>query len=268
MDPKIRYGYADTPLGQVHYREAGSGPPVILFHESPLSGRVYEPTLPVLGRSVRAIAPDTPGYGASEPPPKPLSISGYSERLTLLLDALEVERVALVGNHTGGAIAIQMAVDRPERVSALVVVGSPLFGEEERRRWLESYLEAFEVSPEGEHLSWLWSRYQRIWGQDTPPDLLHLATTEFLRVGARYDWSYQAAFNFEAEHLLPRVACPTLFLVSQGDILRDKNERSVELTPNAEGLVIEIAHGQLPTRDPEVFSREVLSFLRRVGYLV
>lgn len=100
MEAGIRSGYADTPLRQVHYREAGAGPPVVLLHESPISGRIFDAVLPVLGRRVRAIAPDTPGYGASDPPPELVPIAGYAERLALFMEALGLERVALVGNHT------------------------------------------------------------------------------------------------------------------------------------------------------------------------
>ena len=127
----IRFGYADTELGQVHYRESGAGPPVVLLHESPLSGRIYEATLPYLGQRVRAIAPDTPGYGASEPPPEGINIEGYAERLLLFLDAMQLDQVALVGNHTGGSIGIELAIRYPRRVSGLVVVGSAVFDEEE-----------------------------------------------------------------------------------------------------------------------------------------
>ncbi len=56
----IRYGYADTPLGQIHYREAGDGPPVLLIHETPLSGATFEFALPALAPHVRAIAPGHP----------------------------------------------------------------------------------------------------------------------------------------------------------------------------------------------------------------
>ena len=268
MDPQIRSAYAETALGQVHYREAGSGPPVILLHESPISGRIYEAALSVLGRSVRAIAPDTPGYGGSTPPPEPLSIDGYSQRMALFLDALGLDRVALVGHHTGGAIATQLAADLEDRrVPALVVLGACIFSDEERPWYLESYLEPFEPDPEGGHLSWLWARYQRIWGKDTPAELLHLATTEFLRAGKRYSWAYRAAFTFEAERVLPQVPCPTLYLVTEGDILRSKNEAAVELTPKGEARVIDIPYGQYPARHPEEFSSEVLAFLGRIGYL-
>jgi pimeloyl-ACP methyl ester carboxylesterase len=267
MESKLHYGYADTELGQVHYREAGAGRPVVLFHESPVSGRIYDSVLPLLGRRVRAIAPDTPGYGASTPPPEPLLIDGYAQRLALFLDALGLDDVALVGNHTGAALAIQLAVDLKDRVKALVVIGSPLFGGEERRIWLEEYLEPFSPDSEGEHLSWLWQRYRRIWGVDTSPDLMDLAATEFLRVGSRYHWAYAAAFKFEADRLLPRVACPTLFLITEGDMLRGKNEASVAMTPGAEERVLDKPWGQLPARDPELFSQEVLSFLENVNYI-
>ena len=263
----MRFGYADTPLGQVHYREAGSGPAIVLLHESPISGRIYEPSLSFLGQRARAIAPDTPGYGASEPPPEPPTIEEYAERLTLFLDALGLEQVALVGNHTGGGIAAQMAVSQPDRVRALIMIGSPLFGEEEGRDWLENYIPTFEIEPKGEHLTWLWDRYRNIWGDDTPPWLFDLATTEFLRTGTRYHWGYRAAFLYRLERALPSVRCPTLFLTSEGDMLRNKNEPSVALTPGAEGHIVEGPHGQFPARRPEEFAQEVFRFLTRVGYL-
>ena len=263
----IRYGYVDTPLGQVHYRESGAGPPVVLFHESPLSGRIFEACLPHLGQRVRAIAPDTPGYGASEPPPGPIDIERYAERFALFLDALQLGEVALVGSHTGGSIAIQLAVEHPERIKALVILGSPLFDEEESRRWIANYLDPFPLAADGSQLDWLWRRYQRIWGADTPADLLHLATTEFLRTAHRYDWGYRAAFNFPAAERLPRLACPVLILTTEGDMLRDKHEPSLALTPNARGELFPSPWGQLPARHPEEFSGTVATFLEDVSYL-
>ena len=72
---------------------------------------------------------------------------------------------------------------------------------------------------------------------------------------------------FDAEQLLPQVACPTLFLVTEGDMLRDKNERGVALTPHSEGRVIDNPYGQFPLRDPAGFTQEVLAFLRHIHYI-
>ena len=267
MDTTIYYGYADTSLGQVHYREAGSGPPLVLFHESPTSGRIFERTLPILGRRVRAIAPDTPGYGASAPPPEPLSIAGYAERLSLFLDALGLERVALHGNRTGAAVAIQLTVDQPERVPALVSVGCPFFNAEDRRQRLEAYAEPLNLSLDGAHLAWVWGYYKERWGEDTPLEFLELAATEVLRVGKRFTWGELAAARFEADRLLPKLQCPALFLATHGDRLRGKNEQAAEVTPDSEVRLIDLPHGQLALRDPDVFAEEVLSFLDRVNYL-
>ena len=59
-------GYVKTSNGLVHYRQAGEGGPAIVFyHEAPLSSAIYEPAMPLLGRSFRAFAFDTPGHGFS-----------------------------------------------------------------------------------------------------------------------------------------------------------------------------------------------------------
>ena len=263
----IRFGYADTELGQVHYRESGVGPPVVLLHESPLSGRIYEATLPYLGQRVRAIAPDTPGYGASEPPPEGIDIEGYAERLLLFLDAMQLDQVALVGNHTGGSIGIELAIRYPRRVSGLVVVGSAVFDEEEGRSWIASHIESFPFARDGSHLEWLWTRYQRIWGEDSPTALLHQATTEFLRTAERYEWGYVAAFNYRAAERLPLVGCPVLFLTSAGDMLVDKQDASIAITPDARGELFSSPWGQMPARHPEEFSDSISLFLEDIGYL-
>ena len=266
-DSTIRFGYADTLLGQVHYREAGSGPPVVLLHECPLSGRIYEPALPYLAERVRAIAADTPGYGASEPPPGPIDIGAYAERLMLFLDALHLDEVALVGNHTGGSIAIEAAVQHPDRIRALVILGSPLFDEAEGQQWLSSYLDPLPLAADGSHLEWLWSRYQRIWGSDSPPELLQLASSEFLRTWDRYDWGYRAAFTYRAAERLPRLECPSFFLSSEGDLLRDKHEQSLAITPHSRGEVFPSPRGQIPARHPKQFGERVITFLEEVAYL-
>ena len=156
----------------------------------------------------------------------------------MFLDALELGEVVLVGNHTGGSIAIEAAVQHRDRIKGIVILGSPLFDEEEGAHWLSTYLDPVPIAADGSHLEWLWSRYQRIWGADTPPELLHLATTEFLRTADRYDWGYRAAFSYRAAKRLPLVECTALFLTSEGDMLAHKHESSLTLTPDSRGEVV------------------------------
>ena len=64
----IRRAYADTPYGQLHYRHAGEGEPLLLIHQTATSSYAYEPVMAYLASSCRVIAVDTPGYGMSDYP--------------------------------------------------------------------------------------------------------------------------------------------------------------------------------------------------------
>ena len=123
-------GYASCRWGQVHYRAAGTAeggarPAALLFHESPQSSAIFERALPLLGERIAAYALDTPGYGYSDPPPGPRSLPEYAAAMLEAASSLGLDRFAAVGVHTGTGIALQMAVQAPERVSHLVISGTP-----------------------------------------------------------------------------------------------------------------------------------------------
>jgi pimeloyl-ACP methyl ester carboxylesterase len=105
---------------QLHYRRAGSGPPVVLLHSSPQSGAASEPMALRLAAHFTAICLDTPGYGLSDGlpglPERP-ALTDYLEPLRKFLDAIGIERVALYGNATGAEIAQLFAHAHPERVA-------------------------------------------------------------------------------------------------------------------------------------------------------
>lgn len=61
----LRYGYADTPLGQLHYAESGAGQPVILLHQTPRSLDEFAEVQPLLAAHRRVIAMDMYGFGQS-----------------------------------------------------------------------------------------------------------------------------------------------------------------------------------------------------------
>ena len=63
----VRRGYVDTRHGQVHYRESGKGAPLVLLHATPRSARVYTKLQALLAKRFHVIAPDTLGFGNSDP---------------------------------------------------------------------------------------------------------------------------------------------------------------------------------------------------------
>jgi pimeloyl-ACP methyl ester carboxylesterase len=97
--------------GTVHCAVAGSGRPVLLLHQTPRSWDEYRDVLPILARAgYRAIAMDTPGFGDSPGLDySDDSIEAWAEVAVGLADALELDRAAIVGHHTGAVIALEIA---------------------------------------------------------------------------------------------------------------------------------------------------------------
>jgi pimeloyl-ACP methyl ester carboxylesterase len=110
---------------RVHLIETGEGTPALFLHGSTTSSLSLLPVLPHLD-GVRAIAVDRPGFGRSDRHrvPRARFREAAVEFVEEILDALELERPALVGNSMGGTWALWHALAHPERVRRLVLLGS------------------------------------------------------------------------------------------------------------------------------------------------
>lgn len=113
---------------RIHYQEAGDekAPPMILIHGFISSNLIWsEVFLPLAAAGFRVIAPDLPGYGYSDKPDSPdYTIESQARAVIGLMDRLEIERAVIVGASYGGAVAAMIALDYPERVERLVLVGT------------------------------------------------------------------------------------------------------------------------------------------------
>jgi len=150
--------FIDVGSRRVHYRRCGSGPPLLMVHQSPRSSAEYEPLMRKWGSHFTCIAPDTPGFGQSDPLHGEPEISDFADALTETLDALGLDRVAAYGFHSGGIIAVAAMRRRPERFAALAIGGYAIWTAEEMAIFGELYLPPFRPSGYGEHLTWLWNR--------------------------------------------------------------------------------------------------------------
>lgn len=160
----IRRGYATGRSGQIHYAEAGHGPTLVLLHSAPRSSRSFRYLLPLLAPHFRAIAPDLPGFGHSDPLPGEVTMEGLAGAMIELLDALGLRSAHVFGYHTGNKVAAAMAAEHPGRVGSVILCGqihSIIPGMEERnaaiRHIVDRYFVDYPSSPTGEqHLRrWL-----------------------------------------------------------------------------------------------------------------
>lgn len=216
----IRPRYVDTAEGVVHVVEAGQGgigtPPVLLLHQSPRSADEYREVLPLLGATRRALAMDTLGFGASDPPGEH-SIEAYGRGVLALLDALDLAVADLVGHHTGGLVAVEVAATRPARVRRLVLSSTPLVDEADRaqRAARPHVIDQVEPAPDGAHLLALWRGRQELY----PPGaaaLLDRFVTDALRASDAAA-GHLAVGRYEIEARLPAVTCPVLCVGHEQD---------------------------------------------------
>jgi 2-hydroxymuconate-semialdehyde hydrolase len=111
-----------------NYHDVGEGSPVVLIHGSGpgvTAWANWRLTLPQLAQQFRVVAPDVLGFGYTERPEgTTYGMDTWTDHLLGFLDALGLERVSLVGNSFGGALALSLATRAPERVDKLVLMGS------------------------------------------------------------------------------------------------------------------------------------------------
>jgi pimeloyl-ACP methyl ester carboxylesterase len=148
----------------MHYAACGDDAspalPVLLLHQTPRSWREYADVLPLLGAQRRAIALDTAGFGESDATPE-ARIEAWAGAALDALDALGIARAHVVGHHTGGVIAVELAARAPDRVASLVLSSTPYTDAEFRRARAERPpIDAVAPSGDGSHLAALWQKRQ------------------------------------------------------------------------------------------------------------
>jgi len=119
---------ADANGIKTNYLEAGKGDPVVLIHGSGPGVTSYANwrlVLPALAEDFRVLAPDMVGFGFSERPANiKYGVQTWADQVVGLMDTLELPTAHLVGNSFGGAIALRIATQHPDRVGKLVLMGS------------------------------------------------------------------------------------------------------------------------------------------------
>ena len=266
--PLIRRAFADLSVGQVHYASCGDeqAPAVLLLHQSPRSWAEYHHVLPLLGARYRAIAMDTVGFGDSAAAPWPPSIERWAGVAVELLDALGVRRAHVVGHHTGGVIAVELAAAFADRVAALVLSSTPFTDAAFRRARAERPpIDAVAPSFDGSHLMALWRNRQAFY-PDGRPDLLEAFVLDALKASGDVESGHRAVAAYRMEDRIGRIHQPTLVIRATDDPFAAPH--ALELCarlPHAKR--VDIVDGMVPLPDqlPAAFAQAVLDFLDADG---
>ena len=256
----------------IYSEVAGEGPEIVLLHEGICDSRMWEPQWETWARSHHVLRCDFRGYGQS-----PLEPGAYSTARDVLevMDRHGFERTALVGVSLGGRVALEIAVAAPERVSALVLVGSGLPGhdwsEQMRAIWEEedSAARAGDLDRAAEVSLRAW-----VDGPRRRPEDVDAHVRARVAEMQRRIYELQLAAEEDEEELLVEdlperlgeIVAPTLVLVGEEDqpdmhAIADRLAREI---PGArKDTIADTAH--VPSMErPQEFDELVLPFLESV----
>jgi len=128
VDPQPRARRIALATGvSVPYVSAGpaAAAPVVLLHAWGESRRSFDRLLPLLPRTIHAVAMDLRGHGDADKPAAGYTLAEVAADVAAFMDAAGVPSAVLLGSSSGGYVAQQVAVTNPHRVTGLVLVGSP-----------------------------------------------------------------------------------------------------------------------------------------------
>ncbi|GAA3383414.1 alpha/beta fold hydrolase [Cryptosporangium minutisporangium] len=266
----------------IHHRVDGDGPALLLLHGSGpgVSGWAnFGENVPVFAERFTTIVPDLPGYGASYVPALDRPYGAIAVKaLIRLLDELGLEKVHVLGNSLGGMVATQLALDYPERVERLVLmgpggVGVPLFTPQptEGIRLLTAFVEdptrerlvAWMQSMVGDQSFLTEERIEARWRAASAPGALDF-TRDFYRAALRAMAS-GASPGTPLWARLGEIAHPTLLTYGRDDRVTPLESAFLPLRHlrNAELHVFpNCGHWAMQERKAD-FERVVLEFLTR-----
>jgi 4,5:9,10-diseco-3-hydroxy-5,9,17-trioxoandrosta-1(10),2-diene-4-oate hydrolase len=266
----------------IRYFEAGNGdPPLLLLHGNGESALDWFWAFPQLAAMHHVYAPDFPGAGQSSKPNRTYSVEFLTQFVLDFAQALNLERLILVGNSLGGLVALRLALSAPEQVAALVLVDSsglgyavnPLLSQMTLPVYGEAAI-ALSKPPLNAKLR-VWARTALLFAnpQKAPQEWLAVQeqmtqTPGFLEATLS---SLRAQVSLFSQHVvvlddLPRLQMPTLVVWGAQDLVFPKQQAEAAVSRLQKGQLALIPNaGHLPHMEqPDRFAEAVIQFLSTI----
>lgn len=218
--------------------------PVVLVHGFGVSGSYFVPAAQRLATEFAVYAPDLPGHGKSETPREPLDIPRLADALVGWMDAVGLQRAALVGNSMGCQVVVDAAVRHPERVDRLVLIAPTT---DPAARTVPQQVWRLLVA----------GLYERF-------SLLPLLLADYCRMGLRVIPELRFMLRDRIEDKLPHVEAPVLVVGGEKDPIVPQGwvEAAARLVPSARLIVIPGWGHAVHYSAPRVLVDTVVPFLR------
>jgi len=229
----LRKAYLDGPFGQLHYVVEGDGPTIVLLHQMVQSSLQFQPAMPYLaGHGLRAVAVDLPGFGMSNGPADPPTAEQYAAVVPALLDHLELDNAFVCGHHTGATVAVACGHRYPDRVSKLVLHGTPFFTAEERAERLQRPHLAMTLEKDGSHLQGLWDKLTALSHHEASLEIINWSVLLRYLAGEKEWYGHHAVYTYDMAPALAALAMPVCVITNRGDMVHPSDKRVIETRPD------------------------------------
>jgi len=253
----------------MNYEIKGKGQNLVLIHGAGDNLNMWYHQVPVFSKSYRVITYDVRGSGETESPKGESSISLFSEDVYQLMKAIRVEDAYFLGYSMGGRIALELAINHPELVKALVLANSsvgltpPSHQTVERMRAILELLDKGDIKRVSEMMTTdafspgfksknlaEFEKYMKVKLQNKPEGIARLMHS--LSVPT-------------ATPNLGKVKCPVLFIVGENDFLTgvERGKQEQKAIVNSKLVILPTGHAAA-IELPEKFNSAVLEFLSAV----
>lgn len=262
-----RVGYVDVPGEQTNA-------PLVLLHGGGLDHRMWGPQLgAAFGR--RVVAPDARGHGSSSPADRAHRLA---DDVAALLDALSIERAVLVGVSMGGGTAVDVALEHPSRVAALVVSGTGTSEPEFTDPWVLEILSTWqEAAARGDIDGWIEAFMRFTHGPHRAPDDVERSVWELIETMVRDTMTHNLPSGADGQPTLPTpptsvtgtwnrlggITVPVLVLAGALDSVdhRRLGQRLVTAVPDGQYREIAGSAHYPNLENPVVFNAAIAEFL-------
>jgi len=217
----IERGLVRTSLGYIHYRAAGAGSPVMLFHINQQSSALMLELMQALAPDFHAVAVDYPSHGDSDPIPGQPSFADYVRCAIAVMDAMGIDRAAVLGEAVGAGVSVAIANSFPQRVDKVVLVNCPFSPDRTRTarhvRELQSGLRPEDASgfPLTRTIEFMLEKDPSHAPMQPSQSWMDRINTAQMEVGRNRWQAVTALANFDMEDGLRALAQPTLLLVGE-----------------------------------------------------
>ncbi len=217
----IERGLVRTDLGYIHYRAAGTGRPIMLFHVNQQSSALMLELMAAMGEGFRVVAMDYPSHGHSDPVPGQPSFADYTRCAIAVMDHLGIAKASVMGEAVGAGVSVDIANTHPTRIDKVVLINCPFSPDRGRTathvRELQSGLRPEDDSgfPLTRTIAFMRDKDPGHAPMNPSQSWMDRINTTQMEVGRNRWQAVTALANFNMEDGLQRLSQPTLLLLGE-----------------------------------------------------